>query len=179
MSSRVDVGDKERAELEKLVRTTADKRVRERCQAVLMAAQGLTQPQIAKALVTSMRTVQRHLERFRRAGLTGVVPGKAPGKARLIPAQLESVVIEWVRQGPRQAGAPYANWTHQKLADWLRHEHAVAVARSTMGEFCRQHGIRPYRPSYRFLRADAQRQQQALKELAQKKSVPSGASWCC
>jgi hypothetical protein len=43
------------------------------------------------------------------------------------------------------------------LADWLRLEHSVAVGRSTMGDFCRQHGIRPYRPSYRFLRADAKR----------------------
>ena len=177
--SWVELGDEERTELEKLVRTTTDRRVRERCQALLMAAQGLTQPQIAAALVTSMRTVQRHLERFRHSGLAGVVPGKAPGKPRRIPAHLEEVVIEWVRQGPRAAGAPYANWTHQKLADWLRQKHAVAVGRSTMGEFCRKHGIRPYRPSYRFLRADPKRQQQALKELAEKKSVPSVASWCC
>src|SRR5205823_2832054 len=43
----------------------------------------------------------------------------------------------------------------------------IKVRRSAVGEFCRRHGIRPYRPTYRYLRGDPEKQAQALVELAE------------
>lgn len=45
-----------------------------------------------------------------------------------------------------------------------------------MGDFCRHHGGRLYRPTYRFLGADSARQQQARQELSEKNSRPSEAT---
>ncbi len=47
-----------------------------------------------------------------------------------------------------------------------------------MGDFCRR-GVRPYRSTYRFLRADATCQQRALDELRGKNAKPSKASLSC
>jgi hypothetical protein len=49
------------------------------------------------------------------------------------------------------------------LAEHLAQTHGVRVAERTMHDFCRRHGIRHYRPTYRFLRADADKQEQARK----------------
>jgi hypothetical protein len=35
-----------------------------------------------------------------------------------------------------------------------------------MRTFCRRHGVRPYRPTYRYLRGDPERQAAARAELA-------------
>ena len=46
-----------------------------------------------------------------------------------------------------------------------------------MQAFCARHGIRPYRPGYRFLRGDPAKQQTAAAELAALKKGRREASW--
>ena len=106
-------------------------------------------------------------------------PRKAPGKPARIPAQLEGVLLGWVAQGPVASGAPYAVWTHSRLAQHLARVHGVRVARSTMGDWCRAHGVVPHRPSHRYLRADAAAVERARAELAQKKRPLHAASLSC
>ena len=60
-------------ELVKAYKTTTDKRLRERIQAVLMTAQGHSQPQIAAALCLCTRTVRRYLRAYQKEGLRNVI----------------------------------------------------------------------------------------------------------
>lgn len=48
-----------------------------------------------------------------------------------------------------------------------------------MQAFCRKQEIRPYRPTYRFLRGDPEKQAVAREELAELKRGRTPASWCC
>lgn len=167
----------ERQELEARVRApSTGRKERERCQAVLLSERGVEQQDIAQALGCAPRSVQRHVARFRHRRLGGMRPGKAPGKAALIPPHLEAQLLEWVAQGPAASGAPYAVWTHARLAQHLRQVHGVRVARSTMGDWCRGHGVVPHRPSHRYLRADAGALASARLQLAQKKRLPSAVN---
>ncbi|NTX04379.1 winged helix-turn-helix domain-containing protein [Myxococcus llanfairpwllgwyngyllgogerychwyrndrobwllllantysiliogogogochensis] len=61
-----------------------------------------------------------------------------------------------------------ANWTHATLAAFFYRQTGIRVGETAMGDFCRRHGVRPYRPTYRFLRADPARQQRARQELNEK-----------
>lgn len=177
--SRLSLSEPQRAELEARVRGAGGRAERERCQAVLMVAQGFAYADVARALCCSERSVRRHVERFRHAGLEGMQPGRAPGKPALIPEALTPELLRWVQAGPQAAGAPCVNWTHRELAAHLRRVHGVRVSRSTMGDWCRAHGVRPYRPTFRFLRAQAHQVARAREELAQKKRPPSAATSRC
>ena len=55
--------------------------------------------------------------------------------------------------------------------------HGVKVKRSAVQVFCRRHGIRPYRPSYRFLRGDPGKQRDAASGLAALKKGHWKAGW--
>jgi hypothetical protein len=67
--------------------------------------------------------------------------------------------------GPAEQGLDRANWTHAELADHLLEAHGISVGRSAMQGFCREAGIRLYRPTYRFLRGDPVKQAEARVEL--------------
>jgi hypothetical protein len=41
----------------------------------------------------------------------------------------------------------------------------IAVSESTMRVYCTKHGVRPYRPTYRYLKADPARQSAAQQDL--------------
>lgn len=57
--SRLELSEGQRSELEACFRTTEDRRLRDRCQAVLMTARSRPQQQIAEDLGTTPRNVQR------------------------------------------------------------------------------------------------------------------------
>lgn len=46
------------------------------------------------------------------------------------------------------------NWTYAEPAEHIHKELGIPVNRRTVCNFCHKHGIRPYRPTYRFLRGD-------------------------
>jgi hypothetical protein len=63
------------------------------------------------------------------------------------------------------------------LADHLKKTHGIATSRSAMHRFCGKLGIRPCRPTYRYLRGDPAKQAQAGDDLAAlKKRRPKASS---
>jgi hypothetical protein len=98
-----------------------------------------------------------------------------PGKARRIPEALAPTIIEWVKGGPASCGLNRANWTYSELAQYLYQQTGIEVKETAMREFCHRHQIRPYRPTYQYLRGDPERQSQAKAELAEfKKKAQAG-----
>ena len=106
-------------------------------------------------------------------------PRKARGAAAKVPAELADEVRRWVIEGPAKQGLDRANWTHAELADHLRKVTGIQASRAAMGRFCRKVGIRVYRPSYRYLRGNPDKQAQARQEQAELKRGPRPASWSC
>jgi transposase len=79
---------------------------------------------------------------------------------------LAPVLRQWVIDGPAACGLDRANWTYPELADYLFSKRGIRVQKSAMQVFCHKHGIRPYRPTYRFLRGDPAKQAAGRQELA-------------
>ena len=63
-------------------------------------------------------------------------------------------------------GLDRANWTHEELADHLHKTKGLSTSRSAGQRFCSKIGIRLYRPTYRYLRGNPQKQAQAKEDLA-------------
>ena len=152
--------------LEQAFRCTDDRIYRDRLQIVLLAHRGRKRQDIAADLCINRRSVQRWLNAYLEYGLEGLLPRKARGAAAKIPAGLADEIRRWVIEGPAKQGLDRANWTHAELADHLFKTHGIQTSRSAMHRFCSQIDIRPYRPTYRFLRGDAGQQAQAREDLA-------------
>jgi transposase len=153
-------------QLECLFRTTSDVVLRHRIQIVLMAHRGRKHSEIAADTGTSPRSVQRWLNAYLIGGLGQLRPRKAKGAKPKLTADLAPTLRQWVIDGPARQGLDRANWTYAELADHLYKTKGVRIRKSAMQAFGAKHGIRPYRPTYRFLRGDPAKQAKAREELA-------------
>ena len=166
-------------QLQRLFRSTDDRTLRDRIQIILMAQRGRPHQQIAADLGITPRTVQRWLNAFLERGADGLRPRKAPGATPRLTADLAPLLQRWVIDGPAKQGLDRANWTYAELADHLFKTHGVLVRKSAMQVFCSRHDIRPYRPTYRFLRGDPVQQAAAREDLAGLKKKRRRANWSC
>ena len=176
---RIHLSEQDRSRLELAFRTTADRKLRDRLQIVRLAHRNRPHQDIAADLGVASRTVQRWLNAYLERGLDGLRPRRAPGPTPKLTDDLAPVLRQWVIDGPAACGLDRANWTYPELGDHLFHQRGVRVQKSALQAFCNRHGIRPYRPTYRFLRGDPAKQPTARDELAALRRGPSAASWSC
>lgn len=175
---RICLPPEEADRLDHTFRQETDPKVRDRLQIVRLAHRGRLHQDIAADLAITPRTVQRWLNAYLDKGLGGLGRRHAPGRQPAIPDGLTDEVRRWVLEGPAQQGLDRANWTHAELSDHLLKTTGLRASRSAVGRFCRKIGIRLYRPTYRYLRGDPDKQEQAQQDLAalKKKRPPVNSS---
>ena len=171
---RIQLTIAEQEQLEDIFKTTSDRRLRDRCQAVLMASRGRKRQTIAQDLGVHRTTVRLWLQHYHERGVEGLQIQWAPGQPGRIPETLAPTIQEWVKTGPTGCGLDRANWTYEELATYVYQATGIEVKRTAMRDFCQRHSIRPYRPTYHYLRGDPQQQQAAREELAALKKSPRG-----
>jgi transposase len=176
---RIQLPDAEVESLEQLLRAKDDAKLRHRARIVLMAHRGRPHPEIAADTGTSQRSVQRWLNAYLDGGSERLRPRKAKGAVPKLTEDLAPTLRQWVIDGPAGQGLDRANWTYEELAEHLFRAKGIRVGKSAMQASCRRHEIRPYRPTYRFLRGDPEKQAVAREELAELKKGRMRASWCC
>jgi transposase len=163
---RIHLIPTEAQRLDALFRSTDNRKLRDRLQIVLLAHRGRARQDIATDLAVHRKTVTRWLNAYCADGLDGLLPKKAPGKPGKIPQTLADEVRRWVIDGPAQQGLDRANWTHEELADHLLKTKGIRTSRSAVQRFCAKIDIRLYRPTYRYLRGNPEKQATAKEELA-------------
>jgi transposase len=176
---RIHLPSAEAERLDHAFRQETDPQVKDRLLIVRLAHRGRTHQDIAADLAITPRTVQRWLNAYLDKGLAGLARRKAPGRPAKIPAELAEEVRAWVIAGPVQQGLDRANWTHAELADHLLKVKGIRTSRAAVGRFCRKIDIRLYRPSYRYLRGDPDKQEQARQDIAALKKKRSRARSFC
>jgi transposase len=176
---RLDIPAAEVARLESEFRATDDRKLRDRLQIVLLAHRGRMHKDIAADLAVNRKTVQRWLNAFLERGLDGLRPRKAPGKTGNIPADLADEIKSWVIGGPASVGLDRANWTYEEIAGHLKTAKGVRTSRSAAQRFCAKIGVRPYRPTYRYLRGNPAKQEKAKADLADLKKKRRAARSSC
>lgn len=170
---RITLTEDAKQELVNTFKTSSDRRLRDRCQAVLMRAEKRTQTAIARDLQVARRTIYNWLMAYQTGGLAGLKIEWGSGPAPRISDDMAPCIQAWVKHGPAGCGLNRANWTYAELADYLYKQTGILVAETTMRDFCHRHAIRPYRPSYRYLRADPEQKALAKEELETLKKSPN------
>lgn len=176
---RIRLPEAETQTLEAEFRCTADRKLRDRLQIVLLAHKGRPHQDIAADLGVHRKTVTRWLNAYCDGGLDALRPKKAKGQKPGIPAALADEIKGWVIGGPASQGLDRANWTHEELADHLKRTKGIDTSRSAVQRFCARIGVRLYRPTYRYLRGDPAKQAKAKDELAGLKKRRRRANSSC
>lgn len=176
---KMTLHDQERQPLEPIVNTTPDRRLRTRCQAMLMAARGRPHRQTAEDLRISARTLPRWWHTYQEQGLDGLKMHWVPGRRAKIPETWAPEILGGITQGPAGCGLGRANWAGGELATSLSQPKGLAVSTTTMRTCCQRHGVRPYRPTSHDLKAEPGQQGQARQDLQAFKKRPKRAhsSW--
>ena len=176
---RIRLSEPDARLLDEEYRRSKDAAHRDRLQIVRLAVLDRPHHQIAADLGIATRTVQRWLNRYLEHGLAGLRLRKAKGAEAKVPPDMAEELRRWVIEGPQAQGLDRANWTHAELAEHLFRTHGIRASRSAMQRFCRKLGIRVYRPTYRFLRGDPEKQAAAREDLAELKRGPKRARSSC
>ena len=178
---RIQLPEAEVDRLEQVLRTTDDRKLRDRLQIVLTGPPGPARTRTSPPTWASTGTVQRWLNAYLERRPRRPAPRKAKGAAPKIPADLADEVRRWVIDGPAKQGLDRANWTHEELADHLlqdqRHPDQPQSAMQRVLPQASASG--PTGPTYRYLRGDPDKQAQAKEDLADLKKGRRRASSSC
>ncbi len=149
------------------IRRSEQSRYDHRLHGVLLVAQGLTCPQVARMLGDATRTVEYWVRRFETKGFAGLAEGRRPGRPRrLTDAQLANVE-EALRHPPADAGLSEAGqWDGKTLAAYLREQFDVRLHVRQCQRLFRQLGFRLRKPRPVIAHADPE-EQAAYKKTPQ------------
>lgn len=174
MTIRVHVlNDEKRSELSNLHRTTKEVAVRSRCDMILWSNEGLSPPQIAQRVRYCRETVVRHINRYEKEGLSGLLNKPSPGRPPRVTAAYLHQVEQSIEQAPRDLGLPFSNWTCTNLADYMAHATGIVIRARQMENYLKAHDWRLRRPVRGIKQHQDPTQVEAKKRAAE--PLPAGA----
>ena len=127
---------------------TSDAETRTRYQMLLLEAEGQTSTQIARLVLRSQDTVVRVLKRFFTGGLDAVPRRTAPGRERTVTAAWEAELVRVIELDPHEVGQDTANWTTERLAEYLDQQTGVQVTEETVRVYLHAHDYVCKRPTW-------------------------------
>lgn len=139
-----------------------------RLHGVLLVAQGMSCPQVARVLGDAPRTLVNWVRRFEDRGLSGLEEGIREGRpSRLNPKQFERLE-QTLRKSPREVGIEAGLWDGPTLSAYLRQEFDIVLKVRQCQRLFRQMGFRLRKPRPQVAKADPEIQK------AHKKTTSTG-----
>jgi transposase len=126
----------------------SDAETRTRYQMLLLSAKGQTSTQIAQIVLRSQDTVVRVLKRFLTGGLAAVRRRTPPGRERTVTTAWEAELLRVIELDPHEGGQDTANWTTERLAEYLGTQTGFRVTEETVRVYLHAHGYVCKRPTW-------------------------------
>ena len=134
------ITDAERAELQRRVRAhTTPQRAAKRARIVLLAADGVSNRQIAPIVGMNQHTVAHWRHRFQAERLAGLQDRKRPGRPLVYDHDQRLRIVATVTQQPPD---PASHWSHSQLAGELAD---MGISASQIGRILADLDIKPHR----------------------------------
>jgi transposase len=127
---------------------TSEAETRTRYQMLLLSAKGQTSTQIAQIVLRSQDTVVRVLKRFITGGLEAVPRRTAAGRERTVTVAWEAELVRVIELDPHEVGQDSANWTTEKLAEYLGQHTGIQVTEETVRVYLHAHDYVCKRPTW-------------------------------
>ena len=147
------------------IRRTEDSRYDHRLHGVLLVAQGMTCPEVAKLLGDAPRSVEYWVRRFEESGLGGLREGERTGRpGRLNEKQLQEINAAF-RKMPREVGLGGNLWDGKTLAAWIATKYEIDLGVRQCQRLFRQLGFRLRKPRPKIAQADPEQQKAHKKNF--------------
>ena len=144
-------------ELRRRYEESPDAETRTRYQMLLLSLRGQTSSQIAHTVLRSQDTVVRVLKRFLTGGLDAVPRRTAPGRERTVTAAWEAELLRVIELDPHDVGQDTANWTTERLAQYLGQHTGIQVTEETVRMYLHAHDYVCKRPTWTLRRKAEQK----------------------
>jgi transposase len=148
------------------IRRNQTSRYDHRLHGVLLVAQGMTCPEVARILGDSPRAVLNWVRRFEDEGLSGLAEVERPGRPARLTAEQMVRVEEALRADPNEFGLLTRIWDGPTLSVFLRKQLGVKLKVRQCQRLFRQFGFRLRKPRPQVAKGDPELQ------AAHKKTPP-------
>jgi transposase len=132
--------------LQQEIQRSEESRYDHRLHGVLLVAQGVTCPQVARFLGDAPRTVEYWVRRFEQKGLVGLQEAQRPGRPSRLSAQQIQEVNRVLRAKPSDAGMRVNLWDGKTLSAWIDKQYKIRIGVRQCQRLFRQFNFRLRKP---------------------------------
>ena len=152
--------------LQQEIQRSEESRYDHRLHGVLLVAQGMTCPEVARLLGDAPRSVEYWVHHFENQGLAGLTEGDRCGRpSRLNEKQLQEI-NRVLRERPSEAGMRVNLWDGKTLSAWIEKTYDIDLGVRQCQRLFRQLEFRLRKPRPVLARADPARQKKHKKNSA-------------
>lgn len=149
--------------LQQEIQRSEESRYDHRLHGVLLVAQGMTCPEVARLLGDAPRSVEYWVHRYEEQGLAGLTEGERSGRpSRLNEKQIEEI-NRVLRAKPSDAGMRVNLWDGKTLSAWIEKSYGIQLRVRQCQRLFRQLEFRLRKPRPVLARADPARQKRHKK----------------
>jgi transposase len=140
------------------IRRSEESRYDHRLHGVLLVAQGMTCPEVARLLGDAPRSVEYWVGGFEEKGLAGLREGERSGRPRRLDDQQLREINAVLRQTPRDVGLGGNLWDGKTLTAWISQKYEIDLGARQCQRLFRQLGFRLRKPRPAIAQADPDKQ---------------------
>lgn len=149
--------------LQQEIQRSEESRYDHRLHGVLLVAQGMTCPEVARLLGDAPRSVEDWVHRFEGKGLGGLTEGARSGRPPRLNEKQMKEIGRVLRDQPGAAGMRVNLWDGKTLSAWIEKAYGIQLRVRQCQRLFRQLGFRLRKPRPVLARADAGRQKRHKK----------------
>ena len=144
--------------LQQEIQRSEESRYDHRLHGVLLVAQGMTCPEVARLLGDSRRSVEYWVHRYEKRGLGGLTEGERPGRPGRLDEKQMQEINRVLRAKPSDAGMRVNLWDGKTLSAWIDKTYGVQLGVRQCQRLFRQFELRLRKPRPVLAGADPARQ---------------------
>lgn len=148
MTAKLELNQKELAQLEQAIRTDKRPEVRQRATAIRLLHLGQRAEEVAQVLAVSPATVYNWRKRWQRGGLAGLSNRPKSGRPSVADAAYCQMLEATLAQEPAALGYEFAVWTADRLRAHLEKVTGKHMSTSRFRALLQRLGYRYRRPKY-------------------------------
>ena len=151
--------------LQQEIQRSEESRYDHRLHGVLLVAQGMTCPEVARLLGDAPRTVENWVHRFDQKGLAGLTEGERSGRPSRLHAEQIKEIHRVLRTKPSDAGMRVNLWDGKTLSAWVDKTYGIQLGVRQCQRLFRQFEFRLRKPRPLLAKADPGRQKKHKKNF--------------
>ena len=144
--------------LQQEIQRSEESRYDHRLHGVLLVAQGITCPDVARLLGDAPRSVEYWVHRYEQQGLAGLMEGERSGRPSRLNEKQVREINRVLRAKPSDAGMRVNLWDGKTLSAWIEGTYGIQLGVRQCQRLFRQFEFRLRKPRPVLAKADPVRQ---------------------